>query len=528
MEQILEREDIDTGSSADPALVVTFGSTSNRRRPINRLTTVVGRARGCDVGLEAPDVSYVHCLITRSPDGLVLRDCKSRSGTLLNHKPVNESSLADGDLIQIGPFCFKVSIPPNWRPPTSGQIDEAALDESRLMETRIEERSKGLVELQQTIDEQQRSLARVKSELADREAQLSRRSDEMALAESKLVDRHRAIEAFEQRLAELAENQRLAAQLREAEMTEQIRSKILTEELAPLKQANEILQRSLGQSEQIIEGLRHELSDERAQTRKELSDISRTSGAFAFDLERLRMENDAVKQSQQQAQVRCSELQSQLDEERQESARRIAALRGELESERSRMKDLIREAANLHDTDRSLRRELEDKQTLIAHIQSAGSTSALMQQEIARLQDLVHELELRLQTQPPAPASLPEAPADLQQYEQQLNEYRQQLEAAQTQLQQQEQELQERLKQSEMQLSRERADLAREKAGIERTRAEFRAEIEHLERVAANREKLGSVSRLAGEIRKPDNNGSDANGGFSDRIRKFLKRVGDS
>ena len=67
--------------------------------------------RGCDIGLDAPDVSSLHCMIWRGAAGLQIRDCGSRAGTRINGDTVQEAMLHDGDILQIGPFSFRVYVP---------------------------------------------------------------------------------------------------------------------------------------------------------------------------------------------------------------------------------------------------------------------------------------------------------------------------------------------------------------------------------------------------------------------------------
>jgi hypothetical protein len=106
----------DSFDPAQPALIVTYGNTPKKHRALNRPALVLGRARGCDIGLVAPDVSNVHCVIVRQPEGFVLRDCASRSGTRLNGQAVAEATLRDGDNLQIGPFSFQVYLPATLPP----------------------------------------------------------------------------------------------------------------------------------------------------------------------------------------------------------------------------------------------------------------------------------------------------------------------------------------------------------------------------------------------------------------------------
>jgi chromosome segregation ATPase len=97
-----------------PALVLLYGTAGKKHRMLDRDVLLIGRARGCDLGLEAPDISSVHCVITRGAAGISVRDCQSRAGTKLNGNAVRESPLHDGDLLQIGPFSFRVHLPAGY------------------------------------------------------------------------------------------------------------------------------------------------------------------------------------------------------------------------------------------------------------------------------------------------------------------------------------------------------------------------------------------------------------------------------
>jgi chromosome segregation ATPase len=94
-----------------PALVLLFGNTNKKCRLLDRDVILVGRARGCDLGLEAPDISSIHCIVTRGASGFAVRDCQSRAGTKVNGNAVREAPLRDGDLLQVGPFSFRVHLP---------------------------------------------------------------------------------------------------------------------------------------------------------------------------------------------------------------------------------------------------------------------------------------------------------------------------------------------------------------------------------------------------------------------------------
>lgn len=96
-----------------PALLTLFGSRGRSCWPLQRQVVALGRASGCDICLDAPEVSSLHCLIWRNADGLFLRDCNSRSGTLINGETIVETALQDSDVLQVGSFSFRVFLPAN-------------------------------------------------------------------------------------------------------------------------------------------------------------------------------------------------------------------------------------------------------------------------------------------------------------------------------------------------------------------------------------------------------------------------------
>ncbi len=96
---------------SQPALIVTYGSTPGRYRPLFRDVVVVGQGRGADVRLAAPEIAEVHCLLLRGPGGWRVRDCGSRVGTRVNGKMVHEEALCDDDVLQVGTFTFRAHLP---------------------------------------------------------------------------------------------------------------------------------------------------------------------------------------------------------------------------------------------------------------------------------------------------------------------------------------------------------------------------------------------------------------------------------
>jgi chromosome segregation ATPase len=136
-----------------PALVLLYGSTTKKHRTLDREVLVIGRARGCDLGLEAPDISSVHCIIMRGVAGFSLRDCQSRAGTKLNGNAVRESPLHDGDVLQIGPFSFRAHLPASHRvaPVVPNQSRLHHVEHSRRNLAHIALQQRKLLQLQRAV-----------------------------------------------------------------------------------------------------------------------------------------------------------------------------------------------------------------------------------------------------------------------------------------------------------------------------------------------------------------------------------------
>ena len=94
-----------------PALILSYGSSTRRCRPLDKDVIVIGRAPGCDLGLVSPEVASVHCVIVRVAGGWRVRDCSGRLGTRVNGKSVQDEPLRDGDSVQVGTFSFEARLP---------------------------------------------------------------------------------------------------------------------------------------------------------------------------------------------------------------------------------------------------------------------------------------------------------------------------------------------------------------------------------------------------------------------------------
>jgi pSer/pThr/pTyr-binding forkhead associated (FHA) protein len=196
-------------TTASPAaLVLLYGmpGVTYRVRPLDRDAILVGRSRGCDLLLEAPDVSSLHCVITRGAGGYAIRDCGSRAGTRLNGEAVEEAGLHDGDLVQIGPFSFRVQLPAR----KTGVATSA-----EVRQVRLERKRRNLARLALA---QRRRIQQLEKALAGGPIK-SRAFAELAAQASGLRQR---VKDFQQRLQQLEQAERHLSRDREALAQEQL------------------------------------------------------------------------------------------------------------------------------------------------------------------------------------------------------------------------------------------------------------------------------------------------------------------
>ncbi|HIB84202.1 MAG TPA: FHA domain-containing protein [Chromatiaceae bacterium] len=69
---------------------------------------IIGRDSDCDIRIKSPIVSREHCTIEQDDSGaLVLTDCDSTCGTLVNEQKIESVRVEDGLEVVIGPAVLK-------------------------------------------------------------------------------------------------------------------------------------------------------------------------------------------------------------------------------------------------------------------------------------------------------------------------------------------------------------------------------------------------------------------------------------
>ena len=89
---------------------VVRGKASTSSREMKGRSLLVGSGPQCDIQMRSPDVAPKHALITRGPEGVVIRQLDTDRPLVVNGAHVSESIIDHGDSIKVGPFELSVSI----------------------------------------------------------------------------------------------------------------------------------------------------------------------------------------------------------------------------------------------------------------------------------------------------------------------------------------------------------------------------------------------------------------------------------
>ncbi len=150
-------------------LVVENGRQRGTRQALTSELTLIGRDATCEILLNIEGVNPLHCAIVYGPDGFVLRDLGSASGTLLNGEAVQTSPLRHDDLVGVGPFQFRLVLPSSDEPP------EPPLSAASLRAERVALRIQAAA-----VAAQQASLAEEECQLHKRRKTLERQKEQLA------------------------------------------------------------------------------------------------------------------------------------------------------------------------------------------------------------------------------------------------------------------------------------------------------------------------------------------------------------
>lgn len=92
-------------------LIVVQGKPEGKVIPLTGPIFKIGRGEGCHLRPNSELVSREHAEFRVENEEVLVRDLGSRNGTLLNSKPLQaQSAVKNGDLVQVGPLTFAISI----------------------------------------------------------------------------------------------------------------------------------------------------------------------------------------------------------------------------------------------------------------------------------------------------------------------------------------------------------------------------------------------------------------------------------
>jgi pSer/pThr/pTyr-binding forkhead associated (FHA) protein len=317
-----------------PGLIVRYGSTKRKFRPLEADLIVLGRAPGCDIGLVSPEVAPVHCILVRVAEGWRVRDCSGR-GTRVNGKSIRDEPLRNGDAIQVGTFSFEAQLPPGAAAPSAmAPLAEIAPDTERLQQSR-----RRLAELALGLRRRLREQAGDRAESARQQADLEQLERRLRKAHEEQMARQTKLAAEQKELTRRSEElDRYAAHLRrqaaeaqddageqarqlEAELVKQrVEQNRLGEQLARARGELEARQAEL---EEAAEQLAEALKGEREQLDRDRQQVDRERG----ELTQQRIELERLKERlAQQTPMPASTRETQLDVapgDKLESARKL-------------------------------------------------------------------------------------------------------------------------------------------------------------------------------------------------------------
>jgi pSer/pThr/pTyr-binding forkhead associated (FHA) protein len=397
--------------SEEPALVVAFGATANKRRVLSKHATLVGRNRGCDIRVDSPEVSGLHCLISRHPGGLTLRDCDSKSGVIVNGQPVRECELRDGDQLQIGPFSFVVSLPvvpsigtaennESQAEQLAQQLQEQA-DQTKCLQRHIagveSERDKLAAQIHQLRADLERAtfLAEQANDQSGEEDRynslMADHAEQTSLLEQQIkslhADRDLLHQQVQEALRELAKRDRQpAATSSTDESREEI--KVLTAQLDEIRSHVAKITAERDQLRQSLESIPQVTADESAEAFDRASWLEEEIETLAAERNRLKAEMEILRFSSEQSSAEVNLLREKLN-----------SLEGEFAAFKESAEAIIRERDQLLQEKEELRHSCndptEDFDQLVAERGELQEAVDRYQEEIGKLS---HDQEAARQT----------------------------------------------------------------------------------------------------------------------------------
>jgi pSer/pThr/pTyr-binding forkhead associated (FHA) protein len=455
------------------ALIVTYGNTTRKYRPLDRDLFLLGRSPLCDVALVSPEAAPVHCILQRTADGWRIRDCSGgRHATRLNGRAITEEALNDADVLQIGAFSFELRLPAANSTPTPGTtpaVNEIALPRLK----QLQRSRRNLVRLALRWRERAQKSKPLPPSLAELELQAE-------TLRGLQRDYQKLVQEYEERLSEVEKAEREVCDERTAFERECVERRVgLERQERDLERRREELARA-----PVAQAVPETKEASNLERGLELDRRSRELNHFARYLQRCRRQAEdksvyVVSPSEAEHWRRqCEQLQANWSILEAQFQQELAEAKIECDRAREQAEALA----------------VAEKET---------------QAVVDALQHEIHNRDLQLQKMR---LQLDHRQSESNQehsgcYEQELNAFRQELERDRQELNEQLRELQARQndieaasREAELQMSRERAAIAHERAELTRLRDEIRLSRERGSRASGIRERLAHLRSLRQEL----------------------------
>jgi len=120
----------------DVVLKVLEGSKTGAKVAVKKNEFIIGRGQTCHLCAGSSSISRQHCAIMRHENRVTIKDLGSRNGTLVNgNKIAEETELASGDEVTVGPLKFLVTISPGISNAKRAEVKSVAEAVTRTAET---------------------------------------------------------------------------------------------------------------------------------------------------------------------------------------------------------------------------------------------------------------------------------------------------------------------------------------------------------------------------------------------------------
>ena len=569
-------------------MIPIAGNYDRKPRSLDRDVTAIGRARGSDLCLEANEISTLHCIIYRTPEGYRIRDCNSRCGTRINGESAKSGLLLhDTDIINIGSFSFEFRLPATLFPNDGVRLDPLKIEHWKDSRRRLAVRALQLRKRLLGASPCEHEWAQKAHLLKEKIRCYDQRLGELEAAEEELTEERRlvAAEAEQQRRHVQATEQQLAQSLKQAdhdlhERWQEFQKRCQAEEariVATRASGNE--SPSDPQQRERLRELEEQYHRRHDQVQREQQEFTTMKEQWVKDqnqsaaaqeeqqaalaqkkTELMRMMGDLKKMQEdlrKQAKPDVRALQDEVDRLQRQNADMRAHFEGnassaetqEILAENEQLRALLQkheETAAIGDS--QVGRQLEDlraeldllqedlalKEKILSELQHRGGSAPPLQAENDLLKKLLEDKNRILDELNKKPQQA-KTENDLERYEAELNDLRRQLDTDRKKLSKEvdmlrdrNKELDEAIREMEMEMSKERADLARERIRLERVREEVKGDTERLQRELAVRDSMAPVQKLRDELVQKQAPAGKTDKPLNDRLRNMRTQLTDS